>query len=71
MGQVEELIGSSVCNNIGVDIDDLAELSLPPQVDLSEGRVKVRAVHEVQVCRVVIAYATDGDDMVVHSLRNG
>lgn len=45
MGEVEELVRGPVGDNVGVQIDDLAELGLFPQIDLSEGRVQVRAVH--------------------------
>lgn len=66
--KVEEFIGSSVSNNVGIDIDDFAELDLPPEVDLGEGRVQVRAVHEKQVSRSVILNGFDGNDIVVNGL---
>lgn len=66
--KVEEFIGSSVSNNVGIDIDDLAELSLLPEIDLGEGRVQVRAVHEEQVSRSVILNGFDGNDIVVNGL---
>lgn len=66
--EVEELIGSPISDNVGIDVDDLAELGLLPEVDLGEGRVQIRAVHEEQVGRSVILNRLDGDDIVVDGL---
>ena len=66
--EVEELIGSPVSDNVGINVDDLAELGLLPEVDLGEGRVQVGTVHEEQVGRSVILDRLDGDDIVVDGL---
>jgi len=68
VGKAEELIGGAVCHNVGIHIDDLAELGLAPEVDLGEGRVQVPAVHEVQVRGVLILDAAGRDHIVVHGL---
>lgn len=36
---VEELVGGSIRDDIGVYVDDLAKLGLAPEVDLGKGRV--------------------------------
>lgn len=70
VGEVKELIGGAVGDDVGVDVDDLAELGLLPEVDLGEGRVEIGAVHEVEVGgRGVIRDARDGYDVVVDILR--
>jgi hypothetical protein len=71
MGKVKELIGRPVSHHVGINIDNLAELGLLPQIDLGEGRVQVPAVHEIQIGRVLILNATDGDDIVIHGLIDG
>lgn len=68
-GNVEELIGSSIGEDIGIDVDDLGELRLLPEVDLGECRVQVRTVHQLQIGGLLVSDARYGDDMVVHSLR--
>lgn len=67
-GDIEELVGCSIGENVGVYIDDFGELGLLPEIDLGEGRVQVGAVHEVQVRRVLVAYSGHGNDMIVHGL---
>lgn len=69
MGKVEELVGRSVCDNVGVQVHDLTELGLLPEVDLGEGRVKVWAVHEIQIGGAVISNSRDIDNVVVDGLR--
>lgn len=66
--EVEELIGSSVGDDIGVDVDNSGELRLLPQVDLGKGRVQVGTVHEVEVGRLVIADSRHRQDIVVDGL---
>lgn len=66
--EVEELIGSSVGNDIGVDVDNSGELRLLPQVDLGKGRVQIGTVHEVEVGRLVIADSRHRQDIVVDGL---
>lgn len=68
--EVEELIGSAVGDNVGVDVDDLTELGLFPEVDLGEGGVEVGAVHEVQVAgRGLVLDTRDRYYIVVHILQ--
>jgi hypothetical protein len=69
MWDIEEFIGSAVCDDVGVDVDDLGELQLAPQVDLGEGGVKIATIHEVQIRRVVISYAWNSDDLVINGLN--
>lgn len=69
MGEVKKLIGGPIRHDIGIHIDNLAELGLLPEVDLCEGRMEVWAVHEVEVCRPVIADAADRNHIVIHSLQ--
>ncbi len=69
VGEAKELIRGPVGHNIGVHIDDLAELGLPPEVDFGEGRVQVRAIHKVQVCGMFIPDASSGDHIVVDDLN--
>lgn len=66
--EVEELIGSSVGDDISVDVDNSRELRLLPQVDLGECRVQVGTVHEVEVGRRVIADSRHRQDIVVDGL---
>lgn len=67
----KEFVGCPVSNHVGVDVYQLAELGLLPQVDFGESRVEVGSVHEVQVRGALITYARDGDHVVVDSLRRG
>lgn len=66
--EIEELIRSSVGNDIGVDVDNSRELRLLPQVDLGKGRVQIGTVHEVEVGRLVIADSRHRQDIVVNGL---
>lgn len=68
VGQLKELVGSPVGDNIGVDVYDLAKLKQLPEIDLGEGRVEIPTVHEVQVRRVRILDPVDGEDVIVDSL---
>lgn len=68
MGQLEELVGSSVSDDVRVYVDDLAELGLLPEVQLGEGRVEIRPAHEVEICRMLILDPADWDDIVVYGL---
>jgi len=69
MGKIEELVRRSVCDNVGVHVHDPTELSLLPEVDLGEGRVKVRAVHEIQIGGAVVSNTRDIDNVVIDGLR--
>lgn len=69
MREVKELIRSTVCNHICIDVHNFAKLGLSPEVDLGESRVQVRAVHELEVGRLGVADAIHGNDVVVNSLR--
>lgn len=69
MWQSKELVGCTVGYNVGVNVDNFGELSEFPEVYFRKGRVKVRAVHQIQVGRVFIAYARDGEDVIVYGLR--
>jgi hypothetical protein len=60
MLDVEQLVRSSVCKYIGVNVDNFGELKLPPKVDLGKCRVQIGSVHEVEVGRVVISNSRDG-----------
>ena len=71
MGQVEELIGSSISDDIGVYVDDLAKLGLFPEVDLGESRVQVPSVHEIKVGRRLVPNPVDRDDIVENGLLEG
>lgn len=71
MGDRKELVGCPVRDHVGVDVYQLAELSLLPQVDFGESRVEVGSVHEVQVRGALITYARDGNHVVVDGLRGG
>lgn len=66
--QVEELIGGAVGDDIGIEVDNLGELHLLPEVDLGEGRVQVGAVHEVQIGGLLVAYPRHGQDIIVNRL---
>ena len=70
MRHVEEFIGGTICDYVGVDVDNLGELSLFPEIDLSESRVQVSSVHKVQVGRPVVAYARNWDHVVVDGLHH-
>lgn len=56
-------------NNIGVDVYDLAELRLAPEVDLGECVQQVTSAHEVDIGRIGIDDALDGYQDVVESLH--
>lgn len=69
-GNVKELLGSTVGNNIGINVDDLGELGLLPQVDLGKGRVQIGTVHKREVCRVdIVSNSGNGQDIVVDRLE--
>lgn len=61
----KELVGSAVGDDVGVNVHNLGELGLLPQIDLCKGRVEVGAVHQVEVGAVLVAQPGDGNDMVV------
>jgi len=68
VGKIEELVGGAVGNDIGIDIDDLAELGQLPKVDLGEGRVEIGPVHQEEVRWVLVFDSLDGDHVVVDGL---
>jgi hypothetical protein len=69
MAKVEELVGCPVRHHVGVHIDNLAELCLPPKVDLGEGRVEVPTAHKVEIRGVCIPDATGRNHIVVDGLE--
>lgn len=71
MGDLEELVGGSVGNYIGVNVNDSGELALSPEIDFCERRVKVCAIHEVQVGRLLISYSRYGEDIIIYILYYG
>ena len=54
MAKVEELVRSSVGNDIGINVDNSPKLRQLPEIDLGKGRVEVGAAHQVEVGRLVI-----------------
>jgi hypothetical protein len=71
MWEVKELVGSSISNHVGIQVNNLPELRLPPQVDLGECRVQVWSVHQVQVGRPLVSDAHDRNHIVIDSLELG
>lgn len=68
MRQVEQLIDGPVGNDVGIQVDNLSELGLLPQVDLGEGGVQVGSVHQKEIGRLRVSYTWDWYYMVVHGL---
>ena len=68
---VEQLVQGSECDDVGIEVDDFAELHLPPQGDFGKGEGEVRPAHEVEVSGARGSYALDGDDVVVERLEPG
>lgn len=66
--EIEELVRSSVGNDVGIDVDNSRELRLLPQVDLCKGGVQISTVHEVQVGGLVVADSRHRQDIVVNGL---
>jgi hypothetical protein len=67
--KVKELIRRSQRHDIGIDKQNLSELSLLPQRDLSEGSIEVQPVHEREIDCCLIADGVDGNDKVIETLE--
>lgn len=67
--QVEQLVDGAAGDDISVEVDDLPELGLLPQIDFGEGGVQIGSIHEVEICRLRISYAWDGEYIVKDNLR--
>lgn len=65
----EELIRRPVGDNIGVEVHDFCKLRLLPEVYFCKRRVKVGAVHQVEIGAVLVADSGDWNDMVVDALE--
>lgn len=68
MRQVEQLIDGPVGNDVGIQVDQLSELCLLPQVDLGEGGMQIGSVHQKEIGRLRISYTWNWYYMVVHGL---
>lgn len=66
--EIKELIGSAEGDSICVEVDDLAELRLAPEVDLGKGIAQVTAAHQVEVGDVGRSDALHGDNIVIQRL---
>lgn len=68
MIQIEELINSPAGDNVCIEVDDLPELGLFPQIDLGKGRMQIGSVHQVEICWFRITDSGNWYHVVEYSL---
>lgn len=71
MRKIKQLVGSAESDDIGINVDDTAELSLAPKTNLCESVEQVATVHEIQVSWIWVTDAINGDHIVEQSLELG
>lgn len=69
--QVEQFVQTAESDYIGVQVDNLAELCLPPQSDLGKAIDEVRTTHKIQIGRAGVTNTLDGDEIVVQRAEFG
>lgn len=68
MLQFEQLVGGAIRKYVGIEVDNLGELRLLPEINLGEGGMQLGAVHQVQIGGLAVAYARNRQDAVVDGL---
>jgi len=65
MMQLEQLIGRAKSNDIGIDVDNLAEVLLSPECNLCESKAKIQSIEANEVFDIRATDAIHWDDVVI------